>query len=692
MERKRKWISLNVKVNVVIIVIVLVLACGLAGIAYYVNGQRTDRYYKDSTAKMAAAVAHFVDGDFVARLQAAVESEEYVQLRQQAEAAKDEQQIVTFLKEQGLYEDFEKTNEMLRVYRDKLGAESVYLQSVSGNRGVNLVDPSEDMLYVGSVEISAEEFSAHSSNERIEPTVSTTEFGWLCSAYEPVLDSRGQAVTLVGVDISMDNVMRERQQFLFRMMLFAVILTIILYLVGQRLFRKIATRPLEMLSKAVDGFADAKDGYTEADIISLPIHSNDEIEDLYQEIRHMQGRMVEYLDNLTRVTAEKERIGAELNVATQIQADMLPRIFPPFPERTEFEIFASMDPAKEVGGDFYDFFLVDENHLALVIADVSGKGVPAALFMVIAKTLIKNRAQMGDSPAKVLTDVNEQLCEGNEANLFVTVWLAILDLRTGKGMAANAGHEHPILRRKDGKYELVVYRHSLAVATMEGLRFKEHPFEMNPGDSLFVYTDGVPEATNINNELYGTDRMLEVLNRDPSQDMETLLKLTKKEMDAFVGTAPQFDDVTMLGFKFFGSGAKNMFEITVDAKVDALSEVLAFIDKHVEEMGFGMKTQMQIDIAVEEIFVNIASYAYPNGDGTATISVSESTSPTAIWITFVDSGIPYNPLVKEDPDITLGAEEREIGGLGIFMVKKSMDDVNYEYTHGHNRLTLVKNL
>jgi sigma-B regulation protein RsbU (phosphoserine phosphatase) len=371
---------------------------------------------------------------------------------------------------------------------------------------------------------------------------------------------------------------------------------------------------------------------------------------------------------------------------------MLPRIFPPFPERTEFEIFASMDPAKEVGGDFYDFFLVDENHLALVIADVSGKGVPAALFMVIAKTLIKNRAQMGDSPAKVLTDVNEQLCEGNEANLFVTVWLAILDLRTGKGMAANAGHEHPILRRKDGKYELVVYRHSLAVATMEGLRFKEHPFELNPGDSLFVYTDGVPEATNINNELYGTDRMLEVLNRDPSQDMETLLKLTKKEMDAFVGTAPQFDDVTMLGFKFFGSGAKNMYEITVDAKVDALSEVLAFIDKHVEEMGFGMKTQMQIDIAVEEIFVNIASYAYPNGDGTATISVSESTSPTAIRITFVDSGIPYNPLVKEDPDITLGAEEREIGGLGIFMVKKSMDDVNYEYTHGHNRLTLVKNL
>ena len=211
-----------------------------------------------------------------------------------------------------------------------------------------------------------------------------------------------------------------------------------------------------------------------------------------------------------------------------------------------------MTPAKEVGGDFYDFFLVDEDHLAMVMADVSGKGVPAALFMVITKTLIKNRAQMGDSPADILYHVNNQLCDGNESDMFVTVWLAILELSTGKGIAANAGHEHPVLCRKGGRYELVVYRHSMAVAAMEDITFKEHGFELHPGDRIFVYTDGVPEATNAKNELFGTERMLEALNRDPDAAPEEQLKAVRESVDEFVGEAPQFDDMTMLGFCYNG--------------------------------------------------------------------------------------------------------------------------------------------
>ena len=276
--------------------------------------------------------------------------------------------------------------------------------------------------------------------------------------------------------------------------------------------------------------------------------------------------VVEYLQifNSVRLTAEKmqsekekERIGAELNVATQIQADMLPRIFPAFPDRTEFDIYATMTPAKEVGGDFYDFFLIDENHLGLVMADVSGKGVPAALFMVIAKTLIKNRAQMGGGPAEVLQYVNEQLCEGNDAELFVTVWFAILDVTTGKGLAANAGHEHPSIRRAGGDYELVVYRHSPAVATMEGMRFREHEFELRPGDSLFVYTDGVTEATDAHNELFGNERMLTALNENPDADPRTLLHTMRRHINAFVGNAPRFDDITMLGLLYKGSEGKS---------------------------------------------------------------------------------------------------------------------------------------
>ncbi len=280
--------------------------------------------------------------------------------------------------------------------------------------------------------------------------------------------------------------------------------------------------------------------------------NEEEIQTLAQSFGNMTQRMKEYIDEVTRITAEKEKIGAELSVATQIQADMLPRIFPPFPDRSEFEMYATMDPAKEVGGDFYDFFLIDDDHLGLVVADVSGKGVPAALFMVIAKTLIKNRALMKGSPSEVLKYANEQLCEGNEAELFVTVWFAILEISTGKGIAANAGHEHPAIKRAGGKWELSVYRHSPAVATMEGLNFKEHEFELYPGDALYVYTDGVPEATNINDELFGPDRMLESLNKDPDADVETLAKTVKKDVDDFTGEAPQFDDITMLAFRYYG--------------------------------------------------------------------------------------------------------------------------------------------
>ena len=246
---------------------------------------------------------------------------------------------------------------------------------------------------------------------------------------------------------------------------------------------------------------------------------------------------------------EKERIGAELHVATQIQADMLPRIFPAFPERPEFDIYASMTPAREVGGDFYDFFLVDDDHLAIVIADVSGKGVPAALFMVIAKTLLKNAAQTGLSPKTVLERVNDQLCENNEAEMFVTVWLGIYEISTGKLTAANAGHEYPAIRRSNGNFELFRDSHGFVLAGMENVRYREYTLELSAGDTLFVYTDGVTEATDAANTLYGTDRMLEALNRGQDRTPEELLRAVKRDIDLFVGGAAQFDDITMLAIQ-----------------------------------------------------------------------------------------------------------------------------------------------
>ena len=284
--------------------------------------------------------------------------------------------------------------------------------------------------------------------------------------------------------------------------------------------------------------------------------TGDEIEVLAESFAKQSARTTLYIDQIKRVTAEKERIGAELDMASRIQASQLPRLFPPFPERKEFSLYASMTPAKEVGGDFYDFFMIDDDHMGFVMADVSGKGVPAALLMMVSRVLIKSSLQNGHSPAESLESVNNQLCESNEAEFFVTVWLAVLEISTGKGIAANAGHEHPVLRRAGGRYELQVYRHSLPLGAMKDVSFRQHSFRLKPGDSFFVYTDGVAEATDRNGELYGTGRMLAALNREADAQPDQILLNLTEDIAAFVDGAEQFDDMTMLCFRYQGPPAE----------------------------------------------------------------------------------------------------------------------------------------
>lgn len=382
---------------------------------------------------------------------------------------------------------------------------------------------------------------------------SHSAFGYNTSAIIPIKDDSGKVRAILGIELTMQTLNKARMQYIVFVSVAGGLATILFAFISLIYVRKNIVDPIKLIKQENAAFVGNQNETVLSDKLEK-IKTGDEIEEVAHSIYKMQNDIIGYISNITKITAEKERIGAELNVATQIQADMLPSIFPAFPERKEFDIYATMTPAKEVGGDFYDFFLIDDDHLAMVMADVSGKGVPAALFMVIAKTLIKNHAQLGEySPSKVLMSANEQLCEGNEAELFVTVWLAILEISTGKGKAANAGHEHPTLRRKDGKFELIQYRHSPAVATMEGIRFKEHDFELHPGDSLFVYTDGVAEATNANNELYGCERMIDALNENPDAAPKEMLANVKRSVDAFVGDAPQFDDITMLGLTYFGA-------------------------------------------------------------------------------------------------------------------------------------------
>ena len=316
---------------------------------------------------------------------------------------------------------------------------------------------------------------------------------------------------------------------------------------GDRLSRRIV-RPLEHMTNRVRSLGGKNLQFQ----MEEEYRTGDEIEVLAESFSALSAKTLQYVDQVKRVTAEKERIGAELTMANAIQRSQLPRLFPPFPNRHEFNLFATMKPAKEVGGDFYDFFMVDNDHVALVMADVSGKGVPAALFMMVTRMLIKSRLQSGESVAEALTNVNRQLCENNELGYFVTVWLAVLEISTGKGVAVNAGHEHPVLRRSGGKYELILYRHSLAVAAMDGVRFRQHEFQLCPGDSFFVYTDGVTEATNGEHELFGTDRMLEALNKEPDAEPDQLLKNVMDDIHRFMDGEDQFDDITMMCLKYNG--------------------------------------------------------------------------------------------------------------------------------------------
>ena len=367
---------------------------------------------------------------------------------------------------------------------------------------------------------------------------------WILGVYFPtsVITEKTDDITAVISENTSDTAQSIQNSILLAITIFVagfIIIVIGVYFIS-KVFADRVVQPLQILQKDVQMISKGNLEHR------AKIIQDDEIGELANAFNNMSASLQEYIKNLSSVMAEKERIGAELNVATQIQADMLPSIFPAFPEREEFDIYATMQPAKEVGGDFYDFFLIDDDHLAVVIADVSGKGVPAALFMVIAKTLLKNRAQMGDSPAKVLEVVNNQLCENNKAEMFVTVWFGVMQISTGKIVAANAGHEKPIIRKADGEFEIFKDKHGFVMGGMEGMKYKEYEFEIEKGGCLFVYTDGVPEATSSDSELFGMERLVQVLNEEKDAPLPDILKSVKGSIDKFVKDAPQFDDITML--------------------------------------------------------------------------------------------------------------------------------------------------
>ena len=424
---------------------------------------------------------------------------------------------------------------------------------------------------------------------------------------------------------------------------------------------------------------------TQGDLnVTVDVRSNTEFSSLSDDINSTVTTLKRY------IAEAAARIDKELEYAKQIQLSALPTNFP---KDEDYNIYAQMIAAKEVGGDFYDFYKLNDTTVAFLAADVSGKGIPAAMFMMTAKTIIKDLAERGMAVNDIFTKANEKLCENNESGMFVTAWMGILDLTTGNLQFANAGHNPPVLKRRDGSFEYLKTRAGFVLAGMEGVRYRVGEITLYPGDRLFLYTDGVPEATNADNKLYGEDRLLSFMNQNATIEATAFLPALKANIDEFVGEAPQFDDITMLMFDYKPKqGGVQMINKTFPAKVEALSDVLGFVDETLESYECSMKIQTAIGVAVEEVFVNIAHYAYGEGEGDMTLGIDFDVESREITFRMTDKGTPFDPLKKPDPDITLSAEEREIGGLGIFITKKTMDSVTYAYENGKNILTMTKKI
>ena len=502
--------------------------------------------------------------------------------------------------------------------------------------------------------------------------------GYTTSVY-PVEDADSGVVAIVGVVKNMDLLTSAKNSYICQIILIEALIAILSGVVWVVYMRRRIVVPVQQLSEAALNMVEhLEDGNSP----ELVVKHDDELRELADSFATMYREVGAYIAKLETVTAEKERIGAELDVAAKIQSSMLPCVFPAFPNRNEFDIYATMDPAKEVGGDFYDFFMVDADHLAFVVADVSGKGVPAALFMVIGKTLIKDHTGLHDDLGEVFTEVNNILCASNSEEMFITAFEGVLNLKTGELRYVNAGHEIPFLCRKGGVFEPYKVRACFVLAGMQGIRYRAGSIQLEPGDKVFQYSDGIPEAINSEKAPYGMKRLESVLAKNSEKAPSELLPLVKADVDAFVGDADQFDDITMLCVEFKGNGRKAEISLTPDA--ESVKTVAEFLDNTLEAWEIPMKVVSKLQIVADEIYSNIVRYSQAKN-----AKVTAVQNGTVLSLRFEDDGKPYDPTTAAEPDITASAEEREIGGLGIFIVRNMMDSMDYRYKDGHNVLTLL---
>ena len=580
-----KKFPLSVKMNLLVICIILLVSGGLVWISYNFYSEKINNLYIEQVNRAAKSASEKLFPEAVNHLWKQINTDEFRKIREEALASNDENMILEWMQSRpsvydmideellqtvlgedeekaeesgffemdSLYTDYQDILESLENCLKLFDVSDAYIQYDENGITYNLVDPQENLFYIGTTEPATEIFSETYDNKYFPAAVYHSQFGWLCTTLLPLDETiEGKIPGYVGIDTDMNEVVRQQRYYLLHNGFYILMLTGIMIILSMFVVNRIVVDPIQQLSKAAVEFAKDDHELTKDDVLHLPIRSHDEIGNLYHQIQNMQTRIIDYTDRLTIVTAEKERTNTELKMAENIQRSMLPGGFPAFPDRSDFDLCASMTPAKEVGGDFYDFFLLDEDHLAVLIADVSDKGVPAALFMMSAMNLISYRAQQGGTPAEILAGVNAHICKNNSSKMFVTVWMGILDLKTGVMVCTNAGHEYPFIRRSGKTFSMYKDKHGFMVGVRPNVKYTDYELKLEPGDAVFVYTDGVTEATNAEEQFYGRERLGKTLNDAAEKFPQDILKMVKSDIDAFVDGARQFDDLTMLCLEYKG--------------------------------------------------------------------------------------------------------------------------------------------
>jgi len=557
-SKHRRPIYLRLSVTYGILVILLTVGLTILFYLEFVNV--VDLSYSEELTQYCHAGSRSCDPQDIKPLIEAAETDEFKDVFEKCSKADDWTLFWDYLDGhtdqygRTLHEMYDKTASNVRLIGSVMPERSAvcYIQYMRDGQTYNLIDLTSKTPVLGVKEEAIPAFAGYGDNEAVPPTIYHSQYGYLYSSIASINDeTTGKGVAQFCVDVNYDDVIKDRRQFLFNSLLIEIAIAVVFIGVSIWRSKSIVVRPLKKVAEGAASFGIDRSGQTYNDIIDIKLKNNDEISDLYNEIRQMQKRIIDNTEYITHAAAERERLQTEMELASQIQSSALPE---PLSAHSSYEVSALMTPAKSVGGDFYDYFKTDDDHLALLIADVSDKGVPAALFMMSAKLQIRTRTMEGGTPSQILTDVNAQLFQSDSSGMFVTVWLGILDLNNGELICSNAGHEYPFLRRSGCEFCMLNDKHGPALGMFELSRFEDYTLKLAPGDIVFTYTDGVIEANRGDNVLFGTDRTRDVLNGVDSPDPASVTSSVSDAVNEYLGDSDPFDDVTMLCVVYKGSG------------------------------------------------------------------------------------------------------------------------------------------